>query len=885
MQTPTPGRKRQRAFMPGAGAAVRWSTAEKVNAGFVAALGVVAVIGVASITGIQRFAATTRDVNETHDALTDLQNVLLSLADAESAQRGYLITGNERYLDPIDSLTTRSLRQIHSLREKTYADAEQQRRLSQLAALAADRIRLVYEVAEIRRESGLEAAAARVRAGAGNEISASIQALGAEFEREELQRLTARGRTAARHAWIATILIAGGGVFAFFVVLVSGALIRRDYTERRRAELALRDSETLLSQFMENLPIGVIVVDTRWRPRFANNAAVDILGPTVLVDDGAHPLPLYRAGERRVYPVEQTPLSLALSGQTTTIDDAEVRVGDRYVPVQLSAAPIYDASGRIAYAIAAFIDIAERHRAEVALRAAKDAAETASRTKSDFLARMSHELRTPLNSVIGFANILLKNKAGNLRSQDVAYLDRIQDNGRHLLLLINDILDLSKIEAGRIEIHNETVDLEQLIRDVAQQFEAQLRGSAVRLRLQVPATTASVVTDPARLRQVLTNLIGNAVKFTERGHIAVAVDVDPATRQPTRIRVSDTGIGIPDNRQGAIFDAFEQAESSTARTYGGTGLGLPISRALCELLGYALTVRSRVHAGTEFTIDMMPAAAVSAQQPAPADGRADVRPVRTQERLVLIVDDEADSRILLTHYVEEFGCRAIATHSTANALKLARELKPDLITLDLMMPGPSGWDMLAALRADPELAPIPLVIISVVAEESRATLAGAPDVLQKPIDRTELYAILRRNLGSRNARILVVDDSADERHMLEDMLVATASELRTAANGAEALTILRDFEPDVVLLDLLMPGMDGLTFLEVFRGTPRFRSVPVVVIATMDLSGDERERVERHASAIVRRGRTLEADLRRVLASVLDGEGHTPPDDSAAEQP
>ena len=859
---------------------MKWSTAEKVNAGFVIALGVVALIGVASITAIQRFSATTRDVNETHDALTELQGVLLSLADAESAQRGFLLTGNDTYLNPIDSLTSHSLLQIHALREKTYADGDQQRRLSELAALVATRIRLIHEVADLRRTAGLEAAAARVTTGEGRQVMAQIDALAAEFENQELQRLAARSRTATRSAWYATALIAGGGVFAFIIVMFSGALIRRDYTERRRAELALRDSETLLSQFMENLPIGVIVIDTQWRPRFANNSAVDILGPTILIDDGAHPLPLYRAGERRVYPVDQTPLALALNGQTATIDDAEVRVGDRYVPVQLSAAPIYDASGRIAYTIAAFVDITERHRAEAALRAAKDAAETASRTKSDFLARMSHELRTPLNSVIGFANILLKNKAGNLRSQDVAYLDRIQDNGRHLLLLINDILDLSKIEAGKIQVENETVDLEALIGDVSQPFALQLRGSPVRLKLQIPQGIAPVFTDPARLRQVLNNLVGNAVKFTEKGHITVAVDVDADTGRPARIRVSDTGIGIPDARLGAIFDAFEQAESTTARKYGGTGLGLPISRALCELLGYSLSVRSRVQAGTEFTIDLMPAQQPETEPPGSETSGADGRPHAPGERLVLIVDDEADSRILLTHYVEEFGCRAIAAHSATNALKLARELKPDLITLDLMMPGVNGWDMLSALKSDPELAEIPIVIISVVAQESRATLAGAIDVLQKPIDRADLYAILRRNLGSRRARILVVDDSADARSLLGDMLVGTASELRTAANGQEALRVLRDFEPDIVLLDLLMPIMDGLTFLEVFRGTPRFRNVPVVVISAKDLSSEERERMTRHTATVLKKGKALEADLRNTLAVVLDRNGN--PDASGA---
>src|SRR5690606_9416251 len=207
-------------------------------------------------------------------------------------------------------------------------------------------------------------------------------------------------------------------------------------------------------------------------------------------------------------------------------------------------------------------------------RAAKEAAETASRTKSDFLARMSHELRTPLNSVIGFANILLKNRTGNLREQDITYLDRIRDNGRHLLLLINDILDLSKIEAGRLEVELELIDPAARVKEVAQQFEVQVRDRPLELRIDVPTTVAPIHSDPARMRQVLMNLVGNAVKFTERGSVTVAIDTERKTARPLRIRVRDTGIGIPPDRLDAIFDAFEQAESSTARKYGGTGLGL-----------------------------------------------------------------------------------------------------------------------------------------------------------------------------------------------------------------------------------------------------------------------------------------------------------------------
>jgi len=843
------------------------TTADKVNAGFAAALVIIAVIGVASITSLQAFTRTSREVSRAHSALREIESVLTALTEAESAQRGYVISGDERYIAPYENAAARIAGQIASLQSQ-HQDPAQQERLGQLGAMTSRRLELIRSVIEARRSGDAEAARALVGAGRGREVMDSIRAVTQAFEAAEQRELGLRNDRASQRARLAIFIIAGGSIFAFITVLLSALLIRRDHAERRRAEHALRESETLLSQFMENLPIGVIVVDAQWQPRFANNAAVDILGPGVLVDTGERPLPLYRMADGRRYPEAQTPLAQALAGRTGTIDDAEVLVGDRHIPVQVSAAPVYDASGRIAYAIAAFTDVTERRRGEEALRAAKDAAESASRTKSDFLARMSHELRTPLNSVIGFANILLKNKAGNLREQDTAYLDRILENGKHLLLLINDILDLSKIEAGKIEVEHETVDLHELIRGVVAQWEMQLRGGAVALRTVIPDRLDPLVTDSARLRQVLINLVGNAVKFTDSGSITVTVDTLPDSRRAARIRVTDTGIGIQDDRLEAIFDAFEQAESSTTRKYGGTGLGLPISRALCELLGYRLTVRSRIGAGTEFTIDMVPAGETLRGIPdeivQAVAGRDESR-----DRLVLIVDDEPDSRILLTHYVEEFGCRAIATHSAQNALKLARELRPALITLDLMMPELNGWDVLQALKQDPELASIPVVIVSIIAQESRASLLGAIDLLQKPVDRGMLFAVLRRNLGSREARILVIEDEADARELMREMLLQHASEVRVAENGQAALATLRDFEPDLVITDLLMPQMDGMTFIEIFRGTPRFQGVPVIVVSAKDITGEERERLHRHTAAVVRKGNALEADLRRVLGSLL----------------
>jgi signal transduction histidine kinase len=259
-------------------------------------------------------------------------------------------------------------------------------------------------------------------------------------------------------------------------------------------------------------------------------------------------------------------------------------------------------------------DIGRRLRAEEEARHAKEVAEAASRAKSEFLAMMSHELRTPLNSVIGFSNVLLRNRTGNLRERDLLYLQRIRAGGQHLLSLINEVLDLSKIEAGRMQVEQAPVSLGALIEDTIASFEGQLRGRPIELVAEMPRHMTPIVTDPAKLLQVLTNLIGNAIKFTERGTVTVRVVADVASGRPERIDVADTGIGIPADRQQAIFDAFEQADSSTARQFGGTGLGLAVSKSLCDLLGYTLEVRSEIGVGSMFSVMLTPS---------PGPGRGD----------------------------------------------------------------------------------------------------------------------------------------------------------------------------------------------------------------------------------------------------------------------
>ena len=528
-------------------------------------------------------------------------------------------------------------------------------------------------------------------------------------------------------------------------------------------------------------------------------------------------------------------------------------------------------------------EVEQRERVEEALRQLNEtleqrvadrtaAAEAASRTKSEFLANMSHELRTPLNSVIGFGNILLKNKAGNLRPEDIAFLDRILANGKHLLGLINEILDLSKIEARKVELELAPVALDQLINEVLATQEVHVRGRPVKLLAELPPKVAPLQTDASRLKQVLLNLVGNALKFTETGSVTVRLLVHPLTFRPRRLEVVDTGIGIPLDRQAAVFEAFQQADSGTARKYGGTGLGLTISRALCELLGCRLGLQSELGRGTTFSLTFPVADGVEPPKKKPGGdttflprlvpSKAAASKRIGGPRLVLVIDDEADSRTLIANQLEECGCQVATADAGNRALAEARKLKPDLILLDLMMPSMNGWQVLQSLKADAELKDIPVVIASIVARENQGSIIGAVDLLQKPIAREDLQRVLGTRL---RPKVLVVEDNDFDQHVFASGLAAEGVEYRMVGTGREALATVEEFNPDLILLDLLLPEMDGMEFLQRLRQNPRHQQLPVFIVTAKDLSDTEAQLLHQQARVILRKSGDLAVDFKRFL--------------------
>jgi signal transduction histidine kinase/CheY-like chemotaxis protein len=496
--------------------------------------------------------------------------------------------------------------------------------------------------------------------------------------------------------------------------------------------------------------------------------------------------------------------------------------------------------------------------------------ERANRMKSEFLASMSHELRTPLNAIIGFSDLLAEQIAGALAPKQQRFVSHIQQGARHLLALINDILDLSKVEAGRLELNRENVAVAVVLADVL----TSIRPAAAAKNIPVHSSIGPDVTvfaDRIRFKQVLFNLLSNAVKFTpEGGRIWVEAS---ARRGRLTVSVSDTGLGIPIEEQEAIFDAFHQAGATTKGIKEGTGLGLAITRRLVEEHGGRIWVESDPGKGARLSFTM-PAGRSLAVDAAPGDSvGCETWPAR-ERPVVLIVDADAPARELLASWLEPEGYQLIAAGTAAEALAKAAEHVPDAITLNMLMPGKGGWDTLYELKKTPLTAAIPVIVVTVVDEPKIGLALGAAEYLVKPVDKEVLLEAVRRFIGPGSngpAKVLVVDDEAGTRELLKEMLESDGYIPVLAANGKEALEALAQISVSAILLDLIMPEMDGFELLLRMKEDPGLRNIPVLVLTAKDLTDNEIGMLRHETIGLFQKGREwkkqLLADLRRTVGA------------------
>jgi signal transduction histidine kinase/CheY-like chemotaxis protein len=539
----------------------------------------------------------------------------------------------------------------------------------------------------------------------------------------------------------------------------------------------------------------------------------------------------------------------------------------RMVSGQMNSAFVLDNRDELAQVATSFNNIATE------MMVARDQALEANRAKSAFLANMSHELRTPLNAVIGYSELLQEEFEDTGQDEFIPDLKKIQAAAKHLLALINDILDLSKIEAGKMDVYLEVVDVPKMIQDVVSTVIPMIDKNSNQLDVQVDENIGTMRTDLTKVRQILFNLLSNASKFTKEGTVRLTAsrdtisDVDWIT-----FTVTDSGIGMTAEQMSKLFKDFSQADSSTTRKFGGTGLGLSISRRFCQMMGGDISVDSEAGVGSTFTV-RLPAAvptpesvlkAVEAKLPQQADSGS----------IVLVIDDEPSVRELMIRFLSKEGFRVEAASSGEEGLRKARQLKPDAITLDVMMPGMDGWAVLASLKADPVLANIPVIMLTIVSDKNMGYALGASEYMTKPIDRDKLITILKKyQCDEPICRILVVEDDVPTREMIARTLEKEGWQIDQAENGRVALERVAQNKPGLILLDLMMPEMDGFQFVGELRKNEEWRSLPIIVVTAMELSNEDRKRLNGHVEGILQKGAygqdELFAEVRTLVSSCL----------------
>jgi signal transduction histidine kinase/DNA-binding response OmpR family regulator len=513
-------------------------------------------------------------------------------------------------------------------------------------------------------------------------------------------------------------------------------------------------------------------------------------------------------------------------------------------------------------------EVTELKRREQEVAAARDEAMRATQAKSQFLASMSHELRTPLNAIIGYSEMLQEEAEDLGQDRFLPDLMKIREAGKHLLSLINDVLDLSKIEAGKMDVVVEEFEVADLIEQVHSVIAPLIAKNANVLKMICAPDLGTMRSDQTKLRQGLLNLLSNAAKFTDGGRITLTARriADPGGER-VQFVVSDTGIGMTPEQLHGLFQAFSQARSSTSRDYGGTGLGLAITRHFCRMLGGDVAVKSTPGKGSSFTLTLP--AVCPAATPQVTTSSVPARPADALGT-VLIIDDEEPAHELLERELASAGFYILHAAGGREGLKLAKQARPDVITLDIIMPDLDGWSVLKALKADPELCDIPVVLVTIMGDRDLGFALGAADYITKPLDRDLLMRAVGRHVRSGDrAQVLVVDDDPKTRDMLRRTLQKAGWTVAEAANGCEALEALERAKPALVLLDLLMPGMDGFEVLERLNGDSTWREVPVIIVTAKDLTPDDVDRLNGRVAKVLQKGAYQRRDLVRDIRAMI----------------
>ncbi|SHI90155.1 response regulator [Cycloclasticus pugetii] len=608
------------------------------------------------------------------------------------------------------------------------------------------------------------------------------------------------------------------------------------HNEAMAASTIIRESEARLNAILNTVVDGIITLDSKGTLESFNAAATrifqyqpeEVIGKniTILIPELYHNEHIGTGREVTGLRKDGSTFPMDLSVSETVVADRHFYTG-------------------------IMRDITERQAIEKELLLAKQSAEVANQMKSEFLANMSHELRTPLNAIIGYSELLTEDAQDVGLTQQVADLEKIHTAGNHLLSLINDVLDLAKIEAGRVELMPEKIAISKLINQVVTVAQKQIEKNGNTFNVICPDDLGDCITDTVKVCQVLLNLLSNASKFTEQGQVTLSVQKEDSQ---LIFSVEDTGIGMTPGQLDKVFIPFVQADSGTTRQYGGTGLGLPISEEICQLMGGEIKVNSAKGSGSTFTvtlpIDLSTLVKIKtylAEQP-----KENTSPESSPKGSILIIDDDPQVHTLLSRHLNKMPFKIITAQDGKAGVKKAREHAPSVIILDIMMPEMNGWTVLQILKSDQRTAHIPVVMSTFLDEKKKAFELGAIDYLNKPVNKNNLLRVVSKAISNNKMpEILIIEDEVSTIAKLEQALENFGCTITKALNGKEGVNKIRNHFPDLILLDLMMPEMDGFTFLEKLHQLPNTKEIPIIVMTAKDLSPVEKDLLKTSTQQII----------------------------------
>ncbi|NML12628.1 response regulator [Sphingobium sp. AR-3-1] len=947
------------------------------------------ISGAVAYRNIQSLRDSDGAIRHTHSVLMALDELLSATQDAETGQRGYLLTGSQAYLEPYDSAVKNLNGRMQAVATLTRDNPTQQANVAALKRHVDAKLAELRETVDLRRTQGVAASLAVVMTDRGKMEMDAIRAELNTMAQEELRLrqirmddMAAASRTAIMTGIISSLIGAGLTIAIFILMRISnrararqqwlqagqlglakamggeksveevgeailvflarylgfqgGALFKGEGGRfQRAATLGIPADADMPSGFLvkdgllgqvaaegaplvlQDIPAGYMTIGSalgRDRPRHlviipakadeVVNAVLELgffspVSPAVLdlLDQAAPAIGIalrsarFRArlqdaleetqrqsGELQAQSEELRVSNEELEEQGRALKESQVRLEQQQVELEQTNSQLEEQAQTLEN------QRDELERVAVTLQTKARELEQASQYKSDFLANMSHELRTPLNSLLILSKLLGDNPDGNLSHDQVKFARTIESSGNDLLTLINDILDLSKIEAGHIQVQPETVPLQRLVGDLRQMFQPVAATRNLAFEIEVaPDCPRAIETDRMRIEQILKNLLSNAFKFTEQG--SVRLTLSPVEGNRIAMAVTDTGIGMSKEQQGHIFEAFHQADSTISRRYGGTGLGLSISRQLARLLGGSISLDSKPGEGSSFTLivplaydpatvasraatppSRVEPAPVAPATPAPTrsvpsqpkwiveDDRASIAEGR---RLLLIIEDDEVFASIVCELSRDLGFQCIIAGTAEEAVKLAREYKPSAVVLDLGLPDQSGLTVLDRLKHDDATRHIPIHVVSASDHSQAALSLGAVGYLVKPVKREQLAEVLENlhaKLATRVRRVLIVEDDAVQRDAVARLLLTDDVETVGVGTAAECLEQLRHHTFDCMVLDLSLPDTSGFALLETLSEEGDHGFPPVIVYTGHDLSPDDEQRLRRYSSSIIIKG-------------------------------